>query len=52
MAITGYAETVAVDSNDSPEGRARNRRVDVVILNQVYLKQEPARQADLIGKKH
>jgi chemotaxis protein MotB len=34
MAIAGYADTAPVDSNDTPEGRAHNRRVDVVILNQ------------------
>ena len=32
-AIAGYADTIPVVSNDTPEGRARNRRVDVVILN-------------------
>ncbi|SPE30380.1 OmpA/MotB domain protein [Candidatus Sulfopaludibacter sp. SbA3] len=34
MAIAGYADTVPKDSNDTEEGRAHNRRVDVVILNQ------------------
>ncbi|HVY91228.1 MAG TPA: flagellar motor protein MotB [Bryobacteraceae bacterium] len=29
--IAGYADTVPIDSNDTPEGRAHNRRVDVVI---------------------
>ncbi len=33
FAVTGYAETKPVNSNDSAEGRARNRRVDVVILD-------------------
>lgn len=33
FAVAGYAETKPVDSNDSAEGRARNRRVDIVILN-------------------
>jgi len=32
-AIAGYAETMPVDSNKTAAGRARNRRVDVVILN-------------------
>jgi chemotaxis protein MotB len=32
-AIGGYADTIPVDTNATPEGRARNRRVDVVILN-------------------
>jgi len=34
LAIAGYADTVPKDSNDSEEGRAHNRRVDIVILNQ------------------
>ena len=33
FAVAGYAETKPVDSNDSAEGRAHNRRVDIVILN-------------------
>lgn len=34
FAVAGYAETKPVDTNDSAEGRAHNRRVDIVILNQ------------------
>jgi chemotaxis protein MotB len=34
MAIAGYADTAPVASNDTPEDRAKNRRVDIVILNQ------------------
>ncbi len=34
FAVAGYAETKPVDSNDSPAGRAHNRRVDIVILSQ------------------
>jgi chemotaxis protein MotB len=41
VAIAGYADTIPVDTNDSPEGRARNRRVDVVILNQAGASNEP-----------
>ena len=37
MAIVGFAENSPVDSNDTPEGRARNRRVDLVILNNYAL---------------
>jgi chemotaxis protein MotB len=33
MAIVGYADTMPLESNDTEEGRARNRRVDLVILN-------------------
>jgi chemotaxis protein MotB len=44
--IAGYADTVPVDTNDTAEGRAHNRRVDVVILNQsVIVKEEPAQEA-------
>ncbi len=34
MAIVGYADTMPEASNDTPEGRAKNRRVDIVIQNQ------------------
>lgn len=37
MAIAGYADTMPKESNDTEEGRAHNRRVDVVILNQQVL---------------
>ncbi|MBM3773624.1 MAG: hypothetical protein FJW37_00495 [Acidobacteria bacterium] len=33
MAVVGYADTVPVDTNATEEGRARNRRVDVVLLS-------------------
>jgi chemotaxis protein MotB len=33
LCIAGYADTVPVESNESPEGRAHNRRVDIVIIN-------------------
>ena len=39
LAVAGYADTAPVDSNDTEEGRAHNRRVDIVILaQQVALK--------------
>ena len=44
MAIAGYADTVPVAENDTPEGRARNRRVDLVILNNYAIaRTEPAK---------
>jgi chemotaxis protein MotB len=33
LSVAGYAEFHPADSNDTPEGRARNRRVDIVVLN-------------------
>ena len=33
FSVVGRADTLPIDSNETPEGRARNRRVDVVILN-------------------
>ena len=33
VAIVGFADTAPQTSNDSEEGRARNRRVDIVIQN-------------------
>lgn len=44
MAIAGFAETAPVASNGSEEGRARNRRVDIVVLNEEGALREP-RQA-------
>ena len=35
FAVAGYADTMPVASNDTSEGRAHNRRVDIVILNQL-----------------
>jgi chemotaxis protein MotB len=49
FAIGGYAETAPVDTNDTPEGRAHNRRVDIVILNQEALIGEPGKLAGSPG---
>lgn len=43
ISIAGYAETAPVAPNDTDEGRARNRRVDIVILNQTGVLGEPER---------
>lgn len=40
MAVIGYADNIAIDSNTTEEGRARNRRVDITILNDAATLQE------------
>jgi chemotaxis protein MotB len=42
MAISGYADIAPVAPNETEEGRRRNRRVDIVILNELGLTGEPA----------
>ncbi len=37
FSVVGRADTVPIDTNDTPEGRARNRRVDVVIVNSLHI---------------
>jgi chemotaxis protein MotB len=49
FAIGGYADTVPLDSNNTAEGRAHNRRVDIVILNQQALIAEPGHAAAPAG---
>jgi len=41
MAVAGYAENAPADENDTEEGRAHNRRVDLVVLSAEALKSEP-----------
>jgi chemotaxis protein MotB len=41
MAVAGYAENSPVDTNDTDEGRAHNRRVDLVLLSAGGLTSEP-----------
>jgi chemotaxis protein MotB len=43
LSIAGYADTAPVEVNDTAEGRQKNRRVDIVILNQTGIKGEPER---------
>ncbi|MDR0540248.1 MAG: flagellar motor protein MotB [Spirochaetaceae bacterium] len=35
--VAGFADTAPVSSDDTPEGRANNRRVDVIILDDAHL---------------
>ena len=41
MAVAGYAENSPVDTNDTEEGRAHNRRVDLVLLSAGGANSEP-----------
>ena len=41
MAVAGYAENAPADTNDTEEGRAHNRRVDLVLLSAGALTSEP-----------
>lgn len=41
FSVVGRAETSPVDTNETSEGRARNRRVDVIIVNSLKLKAAP-----------
>jgi chemotaxis protein MotB len=42
VAIAGYADTIPVGDNATDEGRALNRRVDVVLLAQSGMEREPS----------
>ena len=42
MAVAGYAENAPADTNESEEGRAHNRRVDLVLLSAGAETAEPA----------
>jgi chemotaxis protein MotB len=46
LSIAGYGDTSPIESNDTEEGRQRNRRVDMVILNEKGLQGEPERPAE------
>ncbi len=39
--VAGYADTIPVEANESEDGRRRNRRVDIVLLNLYGLSDEP-----------
>jgi chemotaxis protein MotB len=41
MAVAGYADNSPADTNDTEEGRAHNRRVDLVLLTIGGMAREP-----------
>jgi chemotaxis protein MotB len=43
LSVAGYADTAPIAENDTDEGRAKNRRVDIVILNDQGIKAEPVK---------
>ncbi|HUK41407.1 MAG TPA: flagellar motor protein MotB [Candidatus Acidoferrales bacterium] len=45
FSVVGRADTLPIDSNDTPQGRARNRRVDVVIVNSLKIQNAEAIKA-------
>ncbi len=42
MSIAAYGENAPISSNDTAEGRARNRRVDIILLSEIGMQAEPA----------
>lgn len=45
MSIGGYADVAPITANNDEDGKAKNRRVDVVILNEVGASAEPGRRS-------
>jgi len=41
LSASGYAEMRPIEDNKTAEGRARNRRIDIVILNSAFSRREP-----------
>ncbi len=47
LSIAAYAENAPISSNDTEEGRARNRRVDIILLSEIGMQAEPASEESL-----
>lgn len=43
LSVGGYADTAPLASNDTEDGRGRNRRVDIIVLNEQGMKGEPTK---------
>jgi chemotaxis protein MotB len=46
LSIAGYADTAPLEDNQTEVGRAKNRRVDIIILNETGVKGEPERRLE------
>ena len=44
LSVAGYADTAPLSPNDTEDGRARNRRVDIIVLNEQGMKGEPTKR--------
>jgi chemotaxis protein MotB len=51
LSIAGYADTNPLKDNDTEAGRAKNRRVDIIILNDRGLKGEPEKMQESRSQK-
>ncbi len=47
LAVVGYADTSPIDDNTTLEGRAKNRRVDIVVLNESGARSEPIKRLNV-----
>jgi chemotaxis protein MotB len=48
LSIAGYADTAPVATNDTEEGRALNRRADIIILNEQGVVAEPPKVEEAV----